>query len=542
MFKFDDISLRGKLIINFMISGGVLIAAIVFCLLQIRSVGRATEDIARNWLPSVQQGGEISQLRLRYRVRSLELMLATTDEERASIGKALEGLDKSLSEALKKYEPLISSEEEKKVYQNAVQAVAAYHSTVQDAFKLARAGDVEGAQKLRRTTWIKAADNVRDQTDALQKINRQGAEAAAVAAARDVGSAITGGLVALLIGVLAAIAATLLLSRNLSGRLTTSVIAAQQIASGDLTGKLPPLSKDEVGQLIAATTDMQQSLRTAMRETRESAGSILDCSSQLNEAVAQMEKSAVIQSSVASAIAANIEEMTVSINHVSDNTSDAARFAQDSDQQAGEGYAEIEKLVVRIGEVADVVRRAAEQIAKLEGDSEKISNIVNVIKDIADQTNLLALNAAIEAARAGEQGRGFAVVADEVRKLSERTAMSTGEIASMVSTIQHSTREVVTEVGRGVTLVEEGVVNARLAGNSIARLREMAQEVSRLVAEVDSALREQSVASNDVAKKVEDVATQAEEASSIANQTSLAAESMKQTAHEMQKRVERFRI
>jgi methyl-accepting chemotaxis protein len=542
MSRFNDISLRGKLIINFMVSGGVLIAAIVFCLLQIRSVGQATADIASNWLPSVQQAGEISQLRLRYRVRSLELMQASSDEERNAIEKSLESLDKSLSEALKKYEPLISSEEEKKVFQNAVQAVAAYHGTVQDAFKLVRAGDLEGAQKLRKTSWSKAADNVREQTDALQKINRQGSEAAAVAAARDVGSAINGGLLALLIGVLAAIAATLLVSRNLSGRLSSSVVAAQQIAGGDLTGSLPPVSKDEVGQLIAATTEMQQSLRTAMRETRESAGSILDCSSQMNEAVAQMEQSAVIQSAVASAIAANIEQMTVSINHVSDNTSDAARFAQDSDQQAGEGYAEIEKLVVRIGEVADVVRRAAEQIAKLEDDSEQISNIVNVIKDIADQTNLLALNAAIEAARAGEQGRGFAVVADEVRKLSERTAVSTGEIATMVSAIQHSTREVVTEVGRGVSLVEEGVVNARQAGNSIARLREMAQEVSRLVAEVDSALREQSVASNDVAKKVEDVATQAEEASSIANQTALAAGSMKQTAHEMQQRVERFRI
>ena len=542
MPKFDDISLRGKLIINFLLSGGVLIAAIVFCLLQIKSVGRATEEIANNWLPSVQQGGEISQLRLRYRVRSLELMLASTDEERAKIGESLSGLDKSLNEALKKYEPLISSEEERRVYQEAVKAVASYQSAVQEAIDLTKSGNFEGAQKLRRTTWVKAADNVRDQTDALQKINRSGSESAAKQAAKDVGSAITGGLLALLIGVVAATIATFLIARNLTNRLSSSVDAAKQIASGDLTGKLPATSSDEVGQLIAATTDMQLSLRNAMKETKESAGSILDCSSLLNEAVGQMEKSAGIQSSVASAIAANVEEMTVSINHVSDNTSDAARFAQDSDQQAKESYTEIENLVVRIVEVANVVKRAATQISQLEGESEKISNIVNVIKDIADQTNLLALNAAIEAARAGEQGRGFAVVADEVRKLSERTAMSTGEIAKMVGAIQISTRDVVAEIGRGVTLADEGVINARQAGGSIAKLREMAQEVSRLVADVDEALREQSTASNDVARKVEDVATQAEEASSIAHQTSLAADSMKLTANEMQKRVERFRI
>ena len=542
MPKFDDISLRGKLIINFLTSGGVLIAAIIFCLLQIKSVGQSTEEIASNWLPSVQQAGEISQLRLRYRVRSLELMLASTDEEREKIGGSLNSLDKTLNEALKKYEPLISSDEERKVYQEAVKAVASYRSVVQEAVDLARSGNIEGAQKLRRTTWVKAADNVRDQTDALQKINRSGSESAAKQAAKDVGSAITAGLVALLIGVLSAIIVTFLISRNLTNRLSSSVVAAKQIASGDLTGRLPATSNDEVGQLIAATTDMQQGLRNAMKDTKESAGSILDCSSQLNETVCQMEKSANSQSSVASAIAANIEEMTVSINHVSDNTSDAARFAQDSDQQAKEGYAEIENLVVRIIEVASVVKRAADQISQLEGESEKISNIVNVIMDIADQTNLLALNAAIEAARAGEQGRGFAVVADEVRKLSERTALSTGEITKMVGAIQVSTRDVVAEIGRGVTLVDEGVLNARRAGSSVAKLREMAQEVSRLVANVDEALREQSAASNDVAKKVEDVATQAEEASSIAHQTSLAADSMKLTANEMQKRVERFRI
>ena len=542
MKNFNDISLRGKLIINFLISAGVLIAAIIFCLFQIQSVGRATDEIASNWLPSVQQGGEISQLRLRYRVRSLELMLASTDEERTKIGTSLNSLDKSLGDALNKYEPMISSEEERKVFQDAVKAVASYRNAVQEAFDLAKSGDLAGAQNLRRTTWVKAADNVRDQTDSLQKTNRSGSEAAAKKAAQDVGSAMTAGLLALLIGVVAATIATLLISRSLSRRLASSVIAAQQIAGGDLTGKLPAGSHDEIGQLITATSDMQLGLRNAMRETKESAASIMDCSSQLNEAVVQMEQSAVIQSSVASAIAANIEEMTVSINHVSENTSDAAKFALNSDQQAREGYTEIENLILRISEVADVVKRAADQISKLEDESGKISSIVNVIKDIADQTNLLALNAAIEAARAGEQGRGFAVVADEVRKLSERTALSTGEIAQMVSAIQLSTRQVVAEVGHGVTLVEEGVVNARHAGDSIAKLREMAQEVSRLVADADEALREQSAASIDVAKKVEDVATQAEEASSIAHQTSIAADSMKQTANEMQKLVARFRI
>ena len=542
MNKFDDISLQGKLAINFLISGGVLIAAIVFCLLQINSVGRDTEEISTNWLPSVQQAGEISQLRLRYRVRSLEFMLAASDEERVKIGESLSSLDKLLGEALKKYEPLISSEEEKKIFQELGNAVAAYRAAVLEAIEHARAGRVDEAQKLRRGLWVKAADSVRDQTDALLKINRTGSEGAASRVAKDVRTALSGGLVALLLGVGLAIAASFLISRNLVRRLSASVHAAQQIAAGDLTGKMPESTADEVGRLVSAMAEMQQSLRRALMETRANANSIFEHSGHLNDAVHQMEQSAAVQSAAASAIAANVEEVTVSINHVSDNTRDAARLAHDSDQQAKSGYEELERLIVRIGDVAGVVRGAAEQIKHLEDESGKISNIVAVIKDIADQTNLLALNAAIEAARAGEQGRGFAVVADEVRKLSERTAVSTGEISQMVAAIQHSTRDVVAEVGRGVALVDEGVDSARMSGEAIAKLREMAQEVARIVASVNDTLREQSAASTDVAQKIESVAAQAEESSGIAQKTSQAAASMAETATGMQNLVARFRI
>ena len=542
MPRFNDISLRGKLFINFLVSGGVLIAAIFFCLYQLRIVGGDTREIATNWLPSIQQAGDISQLRLRYRVRSLEFMLAADDEERAKIGKSLETLNTSLGEALKKYESQVSSAEEKKNYDELVKAIAAYEATVNDAIAKAKDGQADAAQELRRTSWVKAADAVRDATDELLKINRAGADAASASAEVNVRAATSAGLIALLVGVIIAVITTFLLARSLGRRLSDSVAAAQLIAGGDLTGRMPPASQDEVGKLIAAMADMQKALRSALQDTRASSQSLLECSGHLNESVRQMDDSASIQSSVASAIAANVEEVTVSINHVSDNTSEAARFAHDSDRMAKDGHDQIDKLVERIGEVAHVVRSSAEQIARLEGESEKISNIVSVIKDIADQTNLLALNAAIEAARAGEQGRGFAVVADEVRKLSERTAVSTGEIGKMVDAIQVSTREVVAQVGRGVTMVDEGVTHARQAGDTIGSLQDMAKKVSQLVAAVDEALREQASASNDVAKKVEDVAAQAEEATAIAKQTSSAANTMTQTAHAMEQLVARFRI
>jgi len=542
MSWFDNLSLRYKLLINFLASGGVLIVAVIICITQIQSVGKDTEEIAGNWLPSVQAVGEISQLRLRYRVRSLEYMLPGSAEEKAKIASSLGKLDESLQEALKAYEKLISSEQERQIYQEAVKAVGGYKSAVEKAIALATAGDEEGAQQLRRTEWVATANALRDKTDELAKLNRDGADHASASARAQVNTAFVGGVSALVAGIVLALIVSYLIARRMGNQLDAAVVAARRIATGDLRGELPRVGQDEVGKLVGAVGDMQQSLRSAMGETLTSAEQILEASKSLNHAVSLIDQSASVQSSAASAIAANVEELTVSINHVSDNTNEASRLANASDEQAERGNQSISALIGQINQVAGVVRNAANQIQELKLESEKISSIVAVIRDIADQTNLLALNAAIEAARAGETGRGFAVVADEVRKLAERTAVSTGEISSMVAAIQQSTGHVVSGVAQGVELADSSVELAQQAGESIAQLRQMAQQVAEVVREVDNGLREQSTASTDVAVKIEQIATQSEEASAIAHETSQAASSMDQTAHRMQEIVGRFKI
>ena len=539
---FDNLSLRYKLLINFLASGGVLIVAVIYCVLEIKSVGRDTEAIAGNWLPSIQAVGEISQLRLRYRVRSLEYMLPGSADEKAKIESSLGKLDESLQAALKDYEKLISSEQERQIYQETVKAVGGYKLAVDKGISLARAGNEEGAQQIRRTEWVSTANLLRDKTDELAKLNRSGADTAASHAQQEVQAAFVGGISALLTGIVLALLVSYLISRRMGNQLDAAVVAARRIATGDLRGDLPPTSRDEIGKLVSAVGDMQQSLRSAMSDTLNSAGQILEASNSLNHAVGLINQSASIQSSAASAIAANVEELTVSINHVSDNTNEASRLANASDNQAEQGNLAITALIGQINQVASVVRNAAEQIKDLKQESEKISSIVAVIRDIADQTNLLALNAAIEAARAGETGRGFAVVADEVRKLAERTAISTGEISNMVNAIQQSTGHVVGGVAQGVELADSSVELARQAGESIAQLRQTAQQVADVVREVDVSLREQSSASTDVAVKIEHIATQSEEASAIAHETSKAASSMDQTAHRMQEIVGRFKI
>lgn len=539
---FDSLSLRAKLLLNFIVSAGVLIIAIIFCVLQIQNIRRDTAEITNDWLPSVQSAARISQERLRHRVRSLEYMLPGSEDEKKKIEASLKKLEADVGDAISAHRKLSTSPEEKKITQAVADAFDAYRSSVNEAVAAALGGDEAKAQELRKGAWVKAANALRDQTDALAKLNGEGARRSAESAERNVALATRGSLIALVVGVIVAIVFSFLTSRRIEQRLAEAVTAARRIADGDLTGKLPPASRDEIGRLIEAIHTMQESLRSAISATHEQAGQVSASANALSHGVDEMEGNAQAASAAASAIAANVEELTVSINHVSDDTQEASRLALESDQRARSGRETVEAAVAEIQRVQSVVQDAAERIAELERQSGRISEIVVVIKDIADQTNLLALNAAIEAARAGEQGRGFAVVADEVRKLSERTAHSTGEITQMIGGIQASTRLAVSGIRDGVSSVESGVRLTTDAGAAIGELQDIARRVAAVVGDISEALREQSAASTDVAKRIEQIAVHAEETNAATARSGEAAHALEVIAADMLTTVARFRL
>jgi len=197
---------------------------------------------------------------------------------------------------------------------------------------------------------------------------------------------------------------------------------------------------------------------------------------------------------------------------------------------------------VEMSKIAESVNQSSQFIQKLGEDSNQISAIVNVIKEIADQTNLLALNAAIEAARAGEQGRGFAVVADEVRKLAERTARSTEEITAMIASIQSGTQQAVASMQVGSTRVTEGVAMANRAGDSMKQISDGSNQVIAAVIDISSALREQSVASNHAAQNVEKIALMTEENSVVANEIAGESKKLEVMASTLESAVSRFKV
>ncbi|KAB2921287.1 MAG: methyl-accepting chemotaxis protein [Dechloromonas sp.] len=539
---FDNFSIRKKLMVNFVASGGILIAAIVFAVFELHSVHDDVDVIAEKEVPALKAAADISELRLRYRVRSLEYMLPATPEAKNKLAQDMEKLDGMLRAAFADYEKLLSGDKERELFRQAIAAADAYKASVEKAVARASSGDEAGAQELRRSEWVTTANQLRDRVDELAEVKRQATKGYIEKARDELDAGRNGAIAGLIIGSLMALLVSFIIAQRMGRQLDLSVEATERIAGGNLTVPVPAGGADEIGDLLRAVAQMQQSLREAINESLQSAARVIESSSSLKHSVEMIDESSTIQSSAASAIAANVEELTVSINHVSDSTGEAARLAAASDNQATQGHEAIHQLVASIHKVADVVRDAATQIEELKSESEKISSIVSVIRDIADQTNLLALNAAIEAARAGESGRGFAVVADEVRKLAERTSISTGEISTMVHAIQQSTGQVVGGVAQGVRLADSSVDLAQQAGESIAQLRSMAQQVADVIREVDSGLREQSSASNDVAMRIEQIATQSEEASAIAHETSKAAETLDATALQLKAAVSRFRV
>jgi methyl-accepting chemotaxis protein len=234
--------------------------------------------------------------------------------------------------------------------------------------------------------------------------------------------------------------------------------------------------------------------------------------------------------------------MTVSIGQVAEHAQEAAAIADKSSALAREGESIVRAASSEMNSIAQSVRHGSELVETLNRRSAEISTIVRVIKDIADQTNLLALNAAIEAARAGEQGRGFAVVADEVRKLAERTGSATSEIGSMIEAIQRETSSVVETMQAGGDKVVQGVKLADEAAAALEKINAQTMEAVQSVNAIASATREQQAASSDIARNVERIAQMTEESGAAAHHNADSATSLERLASGLQSRVARFKL
>jgi methyl-accepting chemotaxis protein len=353
----------------------------------------------------------------------------------------------------------------------------------------------------------------------------------------------------LTLGVVLAVSLVLLLAqghwviRSIMLPLQSASRIADSIAHGNLSEPIvEPVSGDEASLLIRSLAVMQRDLRGMIEVVRGNAHGVARMSEELSSGCHHVAGSSQQQSSAAATMSAATSEMTASIEEITRHAEQARERANQAEALAKNGGRVIHQVVSDMDGIARSAQQSAQVIRTLDKESEAIFNIIQVIKSIADQTNLLALNAAIEAARAGEQGRGFAVVADEVRSLAGRTSASTQEITAMVARIQHSTREAVTSMEAGVAQVDKGMAVTAEVEQAIRDILEATLGTTHLVNDITRTIGEQSLASNEIAHQVEMIASMSEGNSRIIDKTATTTDQLSALAGQLSQSVDRFRL
>jgi methyl-accepting chemotaxis protein len=311
---------------------------------------------------------------------------------------------------------------------------------------------------------------------------------------------------------------------------------------GDLTKRVEITSNDEVGELAKWFNTFMDKLQEILRQVSDNTQSLATASEEISASSRDQAKGAESQKDQTTQVATAMQEMAATVQEVSENSNKAAAASQKAAEMAREGGKVVEETLSRMRGIATSVGDTARKVQELGKRSDEIGRISGVIDDIADQTNLLALNAAIEAARAGEQGRGFAVVADEVRKLAERTGNATKEIAAMISNIQTETKAAVAAMQAGSQEVEAGVEFTRRAGAALQGIIKMSEQVGDMVTQIATAATQQSATTETINTNIEEIARIASSTESGVQQTAGALQDLSALALQLRRLVGQFRL
>jgi methyl-accepting chemotaxis protein len=350
-------------------------------------------------------------------------------------------------------------------------------------------------------------------------------------------------LALLVVGIAAGLVVAILITRSIQGAVARMLAVIQEIAGNNLVVQdMEISSEDEIGQAGRALNEMKNNLRGIIQSIAQTAEHVASASEEISSSASQQAQGAETQKDQTTQVATAMQQMSSTVAQVSENSNHAAEASRKAAETARHGGTIVDETLSKMRTIVEAVRGTAAKVDELGKSSDQIGHIIGVIDDIADQTNLLALNAAIEAARAGEQGRGFAVVADEVRKLAERTTTATKEIAQMIKNIQDETRVAVTAMEAGTKQVEEGVKSTAQAGDSLKEIIQMSEQVGEMIAHIATAATEQSSATEQVNQNMDQIARLVNESALGSQQSAKACQDLSGLALDLQKMVGNFRL
>jgi methyl-accepting chemotaxis protein len=500
--------------------------------------------IERNTFPSLNSMAGAQHALTSSRVNSekvlLEPSLAAKDETIAAITEADKKFDAIMADYLAND---ISNDTDRQLLDADKAAMASYRAIRNQAINEARAGNTSQATQDLLVNGKAAALAITRALDEHYQFNTDLARSLSIQNNQQYKNAMA---VQILIIIAAFVGAALLamqiyriINRGLANMKHTIEGINQTL---DFTLRAPILHMDEIGQTAVAFNGLISHLRDSLLTLLNGAREVSVASQQLAHTASQVSGASATQSESAANMAATVEQMTASVNHVAEQARLTSTGATEASKLVNEGSDIISQTIRDIHEISATVRNSAISIQQLEADSAEVGSVITVIRDIADQTNLLALNAAIEAARAGEQGRGFAVVADEVRKLAERTANSTQQITRTIATMVERAQQAMTQMSEAEQRVETGESRADNADQAIRRIGENTALAERSMSEISAAIEQQQEASLNISTQVESTAQQSEQSSAAARNVADNAAHLDQLAKQQIAVLSQYRI
>ncbi len=540
---FRHLSISTKMILTFLVVIALTAIIGIFAIVQTSRLTTIVAQTVDSDIPSIHGVTQIQSLVGSHRRGETLMFLVTEKDAKEKYIKRNEEAVEKLSAVQATYEKIMDTDEEKKLYGEFKSAWSAYLAEYPKIKEMAfQGGSGEDVSKLILGTSSKTFNQVLAALDGLEKINIEQSQQKSNSARAIANSARTWIIGLLVVCILIGITCVVRFSRALTAPLKRLSADAELVASGDLGVEVQVGSDDEIGQLAQSFEKMVNNLREMIGTLADSSAHVSESSSEMQTNAIQMADGAETVAIQAITVATASEEMSATSGDIAQNCQMAAEGAERANQAAEHGSEVVAKSISVMLRIAERVQSSAKTVETLGRRSDEIGAIVGTIEDIADQTNLLALNAAIEAARAGEQGRGFAVVADEVRALAERTTKATREIGQMIKAIQQETKTAVSAMEEGVSEVELGTEEATRSGEALRNIQDEINALHMQVQQIATAAEEQTATTSEISNNIHNITEVAQNTVEGARKTSSAAQHLSRLSGELERLVGQFKL
>ncbi|MGC2209111.1 MAG: methyl-accepting chemotaxis protein [Candidatus Korobacteraceae bacterium] len=514
-----------------------------FSLFQLSAVNRKADLLANRYLTSMRLLATLNtRLNTKRRVELREIAAGADKKEFHAEQSRVKALDADCREAQKEYETYLDNPQQRELYRQFKDKLDFYQAMNEQTNQLQEEGKVAEAEAMSLNRGKPAFIDVSGALDAAIAANNSQGIAFAKAAAQTYANAKLAILLVLGLALTFGLITATVITRNITEPLQRAAQVLAKVAKGDLTDHLEIASQDELGELAESLNHTMEALGSTLTTVWESARQVAGSCEEISQRTRDSFESAQRGAGQTAQAAAAMDQITSSFALVRDHAQLAAEAAGQASETARNGGRLVSETLATMRSIAASTGAVADRIKGLGKSSERIGTIAAVIDDIADQTNLLALNAAIEAARAGEQGRGFAVVADEVRKLADRTAKATAEIAVMIESIQSDARQAVAAMQGESSEVEHGVANTEGSGRALDEMIEMAAKVGEMVEQIAQATDEQKIAAGHVNEHISKIAGMASHSTANADEIAQACTELAGLASNMQALAGRFQL